>query len=185
MAQEKVVEMIDPRPSPKCKDSTGDSGCGISFDRSQVTDFIDEEIQVDQPSEKEGESQVQGEQQPKQRKVEEGEPEQARPEAMQSVTVLFQEPAAGSEGDDPQSLLAKEVKDLFADESTGGLIIALVSPAAVQKLLGTPDMTSMSDMRSAMVANSQFTGLVSKLGQVLSRYTGIRGIVDIQGNLLK
>ena len=169
VADERVVEMMDPRPSPKCKDSAGDSGCDISFDRSQVTDFIVE--------------QMQGDQQAKQQKIQLE--NKAQLEAMQSVTVLFQQPAAGSEDDEDEPSLPEQVQDLFADESTNAFVIAFVSPAAVQKLLGTSDVNSVSDMRSALVANSHFADLLSKLGQVLSRYTGIRGIVDIQGKLLK
>merc|ERR1712032_876260 len=67
---------------------------------------------------------------------------------------------------------------------TGALVIAFVSPAAVKKLLATPDMTSVSDMRSALVTNSHFTDLVSKLRQVLSRFSRMRGLVDVQGSAL-
>ena len=87
--------------------------------------------------------------------------------------------------DEPEPSLPDEVKDLFADESTGAFVIAFVSPAAVQKLLATSDVNSVSDMRSALVANSHFTDLVLKLGQVVSDFSGIRGIVDVQGNLPK
>ena len=57
MAEEKVLQLIDPQPSAECKDSTGDSGCDISFDQSQVADFIVEQFQDDQSNEEEGESQ--------------------------------------------------------------------------------------------------------------------------------
>ena len=177
--------MVDPRPNPECKVSPG---CDISFDRSQVTDFILKQVKVDQSNEEE-EEESQSDDLVDFETLKKNEEKKAQLEAMRSVTVLFQEPAAGSEDDEDepslQASLPKEVKDIFADDATVALVIAFVSPATVQELLPSPDLTSMSDMRSAMVANSQFTGLVSKLGQVLSRYSGIRGIVDIQGNLLK
>merc|ERR1712032_479971 len=105
------------------------------------------------------------------------------------VTVLFQQPAAaaaaaGSEDDKAETSLPDEVKDLFADASTGALVIAFVSPAAAQKLLATSDMTAVSDMRSVLVTNPHFADLVSKLGQVVSRYSGMRGVVDVQGSAL-
>ena len=104
--------------------------------------------------------------------------------AHDRISVVFQQPAAGSEDDEDEPSLPEQVQDLFADESVDAFVIAFVSPAAVQKLLRTPDVNSVSDMRSGLVANSQFTDLVSTLGKVLSRYTGMRGIVDVQGNLL-
>ena len=94
------------------------------------------------------------------------------------ISVLFQQP------DEADPSIPEDVQDLLADKSNSAFVIAFVSPAAVQKLLGTPDVTSVSDMRYDLLTNSHFTGLVLNLGQVLSRYTGIRGIVDVQGNSL-
>ena len=152
MGEERVVEMIDPRPSAECKKNGDASGCDISFDPSQLTAFIDEQV------------------------------------AMQSVTLLLKPAAAGggggdSEDDEAETALPEEVQELLADESTAAFVVAFVSPAAVQKLLATSDLASVSDMRTALLASPQFADLVLKFGQVVtSGFSALRGIVDIQGN---
>ena len=162
IAEEQVVEMSAQRPNADCQGSS-DSRCTLSFDLAQVLAFAREQLQG-------GHSE--------QQEVKSAESEQA---GLQSVTVLFQQAATGTEGDEAEASLPEEVQDLLGDESVDAFLVAFVSPAAVQTLLAH---SAGSDKRAALLANEHFAALVSQLGQVLGgdvNFSAVRGIVDVQG----
>ena len=165
MAEERVVEMPNPRPNPDCKATTTAAlGCQISFDRSQLLGFI--------------RAQVQGDVDPKPR---DDQPQQT---GSQSVTVLFNQPPPNADDDDQgdEVSLPEAVQDLLGDESVDAFLVAFVAPAAVEALTATRGVGS--DVRAGLLANPHFADLVSQLGQVLGqeeRFSAVRGIVDAQG----